>query len=172
MASSSAAGSSIGSKLDWDALLFAALNVSASADKNTGDLKLPWELPAFEDIFQPKDSLQEEDLLGLQDPAWALSEQASESLVDRATKRQRVLGMVPEQALCFKVVRKAEGSWHELRDNLLEKALTRWIYLISRWDEACPFARSVMSCTSVEKQKQVLRDWQTSAWGPLTLMCC
>ena len=161
--SSNAMGSDLGSKPDWDSLLFAALNVSASADRDTSDLKLPWELPAFEDIFQPKDGLKEEDLLELQDPAWALSEQASESLVDRATKRQRVLKSVPEQALCFKVVRKAEGlSWQELRDNLLEKALTRWIYLISRWDEVCPdlpICQSVMSCTSVEKQKQVLRDW-------------
>ena len=171
--SSNAMGSDLGSKPDWDSLLFAALNVSASADRDTSDLKLPWELPAFEDIFQPKDGLKEEDLLELQDPAWALSEQASESLVDRATKRQRVLKSVPEQALCFKVVRKAEGlSWQELRDNLLEKALTRWIYLISRWDEVCPdlpICQSVMSCTSVEKQKQVLRDWLHSK-APGTLL--
>ena len=155
MAFSSSAGSSVGSKPDWDALLLAALYVSASADRGAGDLRLPWELPAFEDIFDAKDKLQTEDLLGLQDPAWALSEQASESLVDRAAKRQRVLKIMPEQAVCFKVVRKAEGlSWQEHRDNLFEKALTRWIYLISRWDEACPelpICQSIMSCASVDR---------------------
>ena len=60
----------------------------------------------------------------LQDPAWALSEQLSESIVDRAAKRQRVLIKisVPDSALCFKVVRKTEGlSWQERRDNLLKK---------------------------------------------------
>ena len=173
MASSTSAGSNIGRKPDWDALLLEALNVSSSADRGAGDLKLPWELPAFEDIFDAKDKWQTEDLLGLQDPAWALSEPASESLVDRAVKRQRVLQIVPEQAVCFKVVRKVEGlSWQEHRDNLLEKALTRWIYLISRWDEACPelpICQSIMSCASVEKQKQILQDWLHSK-APGTLL--
>ena len=173
MASSSAAGSGIGSKPDWDALLSSALNTGACADKEVGDMKLPWELPAFEDIFQPCEGMQEDDMLVLQDPAWALSEQLSESIVDRAAKRQRVLTSVPDSALCFKVVRKTEGlSWQERRDNLLEKALSRWIYLISKWDEVCPelpICQTVMSCTSVEKQKQVLCDWLLSK-APGTLL--
>ena len=173
MASSSAAGSSVGSKPDWDALLSVALNVSACADSEVGDIKLPWELPAFEDIFQPREGMKEDDMLLLQDPAWALSEQMSESTADRAAKRQRVLTSVPDNALCFKVVRKTEGlSWQERRDNLLEKALSRWIYLISKWDEVCPelpICQPVMSCTSVEKQKQVLCDWLHSK-APGTLL--
>ena len=173
MASSSAAGSSIGSKPDWDALLSSALNISAGADKEVGDMKLPWELPAFEDIFQPGEGMREDDMLMLQDPAWALSEQVSESLVDRAAKRQRVLTSTPDSALCFKVVRKSEGlTWQERRDNLLEKALSRWIYLISKWDEVCPdlpICHTIMSCTSVEKQKQVLCDWLHSK-APGTLL--
>ena len=167
MASSSAVGSSIGSKPDWDALLSSALNISACADKEVGDMKLPWELPAFEDIFQPCEGMQEDDMLVLQDPAWALSEQLSESIVDRATKRQRVLTSVPDSALCFKVVRKTEGlSWQERRDNLLEKALSRWIYLISKWDEVCP---ELPICQTVMKQKQVLCDWLHSK-APGTLL--
>ena len=173
MASSSAAGSSIGSKPDWDALLSSALNVSAGADREVEDMKLPWELPAFEDIFQPREGMREDAMLVLQDPAWALSEQVSESLEDRAAKRQRVLTSIPDSALCFKVVRKSEGpTWQERRDNLLEKALSRWIYLISKWDEVCPelpICHAIMSCTSVEKQKQVLCDWLHSK-APGTLL--
>ena len=162
------------SLIGWDALLSSALNISACADKEVGDMKLPWELPVFEDIFQPGEGMQEDDMLMLQDPAWALSEQLSESIVDRAAKRQRVLISVPDSALCFKVVRKTEGlSWgQERRDNLLEKALSRWIYLISKWDEVCPqlpICQTVMSCTSVEKQKQVLCDWLHSK-APGTLL--
>ena len=171
--SSSAQGSSFGSKPDWDALLSSALNISACADKEFGDLKLPWELPAFEGIFQPGEVMQEDDMLVLQDPAWALSEHVSESIVDRAAKRQRVLTEVPANALCFKVVRKTEGlTWQERRDNLLEKALSRWIYLISKWDEVCPvlpICQTVMSCATVEKQKQVLCDWLHSK-APGTLL--
>ena len=173
MASSCASGSGIGSKPDWDALLSSALNVGASAEREVSDLKLPWELPAVEDIFQPRVGMQVDEMLVLQDPAWALSEQSSASIGDRAVKRQRVLTCVQNSAVCFKVVRKVEGlSWQECRDNLLEKALSRWIYLISKWDEICPelpICQTIMSCTSVEKQKQVLCDWLHSK-APGTLL--
>ena len=74
--------------------------------------------------------------------------------------------------VCFSIIKKSdEVTWSERREAASERAITRWLYLVTQWDRIEPELKvccSISSCSSSDMQK-VLRDWLHSK-APGTLL--
>ncbi|CAE7243213.1 unnamed protein product [Symbiodinium sp. CCMP2592] len=147
-----------GPRIDFEALLSAAVDACASDARQPAEL--PWEHGVFKSIFEPSDVVGWEDTFML--PDLPVPDDPEEILPPSEKKRRlRESGLVP--GVCFSVVRKSHGiSWQDQRDKDHDKAMARWTFVILRWADLRPdllICKSLLECATAEERTEVLRDW-------------
>ena len=132
-----------------------------------------WETGFFKDIFQDESDPQIAWKHWLDVGAETVPDCKEDNVADRVAKKRKADHVDFDTPVCFSVLNTTdETTWEERREASMDKALTRWIYVISQWNNVEPeldVCTALEACSSVEKQKAVLKDWLHSK-APGTLL--
>ena len=125
------------------------------------DFRLPWEVGVWGEIFGERgDVLREAPLVCPEVPHDVQSEGDG---APEVKKRRTECSDWKAGATAFKVVRrKADVSWEDQRSKEHDRALARWLLVISRWDDCWPDLEIVKAMASIpdnEGRKDSLLDW-------------
>ena len=125
------------------------------------DFRLPWEVGVWGEIFGERgDVLREAPFVCPEVPHDVQSEGDG---APEIKKRRTECSDWKAGAIAFKVVRrKADVSWEDQRSKEHDRALARWLLVISRWDDCWPDLEIVKAMASIpdnEGRKDSLLDW-------------
>ena len=145
----------------WNTLLAAAIDV-ASKDSSE-ELQFAWETGFFRDIFQDESDPQVAWKHWLDINADTAQDSKEDNVANRVARKRKAEHVDAAAPVCFSVLSTAdETTWEERREASMDKALTRWIYVISQWNMVEPeldVCAALEACSSVDKQKEILKDW-------------
>ena len=157
--------------ISWNTLLATAIDVGSKDSPE--DLQFAWETGFFKDIFQDESDPQIAWKHWLDVGAETVPDCKEDNVADRVAKKRKADHVDFDTPVCFSVLNTTdETTWEERREASMDKALTRWIYVISQWNNVEPeldVCAALEACSSVEKQKAVLKDWLHSK-APGTLL--
>ena len=151
-------GTSSSSQIDFSVLLSSALQDTAISRPQS--LQFPWEQGIWKQVFaEPGLDLFDSAFEDPKPPEWVEDEVTTEAVVKRRKKEIDI----PVTCVALRVVRgRHELTWEEEREAQMQRALARWIMLITKWSFGHPdlFICSVLDkCQNSEEQQSLLLDY-------------
>ena len=155
----SSSSSGFASGASFGGLLSHALQTSRTAAVE--DIRLPWEIGVWSEIFGGRDEVLREARFTCPDVPHDFQSEGDGT--PEVKKRRTECSDWKAGAIAFKVVRrKADVSWEDQRSKEHDRALARWLLVISRWDDCWPDLEIVKAMASIpdnEGRKDSLLDW-------------